>query len=132
MTSRHTYILVVAATLFGGIMAGLNFDRLFVEVPAWRKIGAVGWAAFSRNADLGAGKVIYPVVAIGGALLMLSAAIAFHFDRGAPRSAAIPIYLALAPVIGGLLVTLNAAPYMLSLESRGIVKTCGSACHATC
>ena len=119
MASRLTHSLVAAACLFNGLMAGGNFIRLFVEMPAWRQVGPVAWAAFSRHADLGTGLVIYPVVAIGGALLMLAAAIVFHFDRGAPRSAALPIYLSLALVIGGLAITRLAAPYMLSLRTTG-------------
>jgi hypothetical protein len=119
MASRLTRALVMAASLFNGIMAGGNFIRLFVEMPAWRQVGPVAWASFSRHADLGAGLLIYPMLAIGGAVLMLAAAIVFHFDRGAPHSAALPIYLSLALVVGGLATTRFAAPYMLSLRTIG-------------
>lgn len=119
MEMGRTCGLVVGAALFSGILAGGNFTRMFIEMPAWKKVGAVQWAEFSRHADLGTGLVIYPVLAIGGALLALGSAIAFHFDRGAPHSAVIPIYLMLALLLGGLLTTVYAAPYMLTLRSIG-------------
>jgi hypothetical protein len=57
--------------------------------------------------------------AIGGAVLTLGAAIAFHFDTSAPPSASGPIYAAVGLVIGGLLTTVLAAPKMLFLKRIG-------------
>ena len=116
MASSVTRNLVIAATLFGGILAGDNVDRIIVQMPAWRYVGARAWAAYSRKADLGNGLILYPIVAIGGAILTIAAAIAFHFDKTAPRSAAVPMYGAVVSVIGGLLATIKAAPKMLSLR----------------
>jgi hypothetical protein len=62
---------------------------------------------------------LYPFEAISGALLTVAAAIVFQFDATAPRSAALPIYLAAALVLGGLLATVWAAPKMLSLRRIG-------------
>jgi hypothetical protein len=59
-------------------------------MPAWRYVGA--WATYSRKADLGHGLIWYPLVAIGGASLTIAAALAFHSDKTAPRSAAVPMY----------------------------------------
>ncbi|HEY3202086.1 MAG TPA: hypothetical protein VGL03_00355 [Thermoanaerobaculia bacterium] len=119
MASVTTSDLVIAATVFGGILAGGNVDRVVVQMPAWRHMGARSWAAYSRHADLGNGLFLYPFVALSGALLTIAAAIAFHFDATAPRSAAMPVYLAAALVAGGLLATIGAAPKMLSLRRIG-------------
>jgi hypothetical protein len=37
--------LVVAATAIHGLLAGGNFDRLFVQMPAFRRVGVRAWAA---------------------------------------------------------------------------------------
>jgi hypothetical protein len=119
MASSVTISLVVAATAVSGLLAGTNIDRLFVQMPAWEQEGVLAWATYRRKADLGNGLVLYPLEAIGGALLTVCAAVAFYFDRTAPRSAAVPIYAALVLVLGGLLATTQAAPYMLSLREIG-------------
>jgi hypothetical protein len=81
MSSRATRFVLLLAILFSGALAGGNIDRAFVAMPAWQQIGAVAWADFSRHADLGNGLILYPVEAIGAALLSLIAAIGFHFDK---------------------------------------------------
>ena len=58
--------LEMAATLCGAFLAGGGLDRVAVAMPAWRIVGANGWAAFSRHADLGNGLVLYPTAAISG------------------------------------------------------------------
>ncbi len=115
MTSA-TWILLAVAALLNGFLAGGNVDRSFVQMPAWRQVGARGWAAYSRHADLGNGLILYPLEAIGGALLTIAAALTYSFASAAPRSAAVPIYLSVALVSGGLLATTQAAPKMLSLR----------------
>jgi hypothetical protein len=119
MPSRVTVGFVVAATAVNGLLAGVNVDRLIVQMPAWEEVGALAWATYSREADLGNGQILYPLEGIGGAILTAAAAVAFYFDRAASRSAAIPIYVAVALVIGGLLATTQAAPNMLSLKQIG-------------
>jgi hypothetical protein len=112
--------LLIAATLLGGVLAGDNVDRNLVHMPAWHQVGALAWAAFSRHADLSLnGMILYPLEGIGGAILTIAAALAYHFDRSAPRGAAIPIYLAAGLVLGGMLATTQAAPIMLSLRHLG-------------
>jgi len=118
MTSRVTRILLILATLISGLLAGFNVDRAFVAMPAWNEVGAVAWAEFSRRADLGNGLILYPLEAIGGALLTLAAAIGVHFDRSAPRLAAVALYAAVALAAGGLALTAMAAPIMLGV--RGV------------
>jgi hypothetical protein len=119
MASPVTIGFVVIATAVSGLLAGTNIDRLIVQMPAWKQVGVLAWATYSREADLGNGLVLYPLEGIGGALLTVCAAVAFYFDRTAPRSAAVPIYAAVVLVLGGLLATAQAAPNMLSLREIG-------------
>jgi hypothetical protein len=111
-----TRALLIGATVLGGLLAGGNVDREFVAMPAWRRVGAEPWAAFSRSADLGNGLVLYPLEAIGAALLTLAAAIAFWLDGDVARSAAWPLYAAVVLAILGLLLTVKAAPIMLGIR----------------
>jgi len=116
MSPAVTTGVVVAATAVHGLLAGGNFERLFVQMPAWHRVGAKSLAAFSRHADLARGIFVYPVEAIGGTILTIAAVFSFRHDPHAPSSAAAPIYLTAALAIGGLLVTTQAAPRMLSLR----------------
>jgi hypothetical protein len=113
-----TRILLILALLLSGLLAGGNVDRAFVAMPAWQQVGAVAWSEFSRHADLGNGLVLYPVEAIGGALLTLAVAIGLHFDRRAPRVATYCLYAAVLFAAGGLLFTVRAAPLMLGLRGE--------------
>jgi hypothetical protein len=117
MSSRFTLSFIVAALLFGGITA--SFGRTLIEMPAWRQVGVKAWAEFSRAADLGNGKIVYPLEGIGGALLTLAAAIGFRLSPKRPRSVAIPIYGAVLMKVGVLLVTVKAAPIMMSVARIG-------------
>ena len=119
MTSITTYGLITAATIFNGVLAGGNIDRALVQMPAWRKVGARAWAEYSRHADLENGFYLYPTEAIGGALFTIAAAVSFQFDITAPAPAALPVYLSVALVLGGLLATVKAAPLMMSLRRIG-------------
>ncbi len=78
MASSVTRDLVITATLLGGILAGVNVDRTIVQMPAWRHVETRAW---TRKADLGNGLIFYPLVAIGGAILTVAAAVSFHFDQ---------------------------------------------------
>jgi hypothetical protein len=115
MISAKTRYLLVAATLLSGLLAGGNVDRAMVAMPAWEQVGARAWAEFSRHADLGDGVFLYPFEAIGGFLLILAAAVSFHFDRATTGRSALPLYGAVLLSAGGLLCTLKAAPIMLSI-----------------
>ncbi|MGZ4913217.1 MAG: hypothetical protein ACXV5B_08900 [Halobacteriota archaeon] len=119
MTSPVTYELLSIAIILNGFLAGLNIDRGLVQMPAWRKTGVRAWAAYSRHADLGNAKYLYPTEAIVGALFTVAAAVSFYFDLTAPASAADPIYASVALAVGGLLTTLKAGPFMLSLRRIG-------------
>ncbi len=116
MTSFLTEALLIGATVLHGFLAGGNVERALVHMPAWRLVGPRAWAAFSRHADLGRGLFLYPFEAIAGAVLTVGAAITFQFDPGASRTAVLPLYLAAALALAGLLATTQAAPKMLSLR----------------
>jgi hypothetical protein len=115
MMSRRTLSLVLLATTFNAPLFG-TLNRAIVDFAAWRKLGAVAWADYSRRADLGPGLVLYPVEAIGGIAFTLAALVNYYLDGRTPRSAAAPLYVAALGTVGGLLLTRQAAPKMLSLR----------------
>ena len=55
--------------------------------------------------------------------LILAATVSFHFDRPFRRSVAVPLYLATAFSLAGLMITLKAAPIMLSLGNSNALST---------
>jgi hypothetical protein len=120
MTSAITRKLIIAATLIDGILASGNINRAFVDMPAWRHVGPLAWAAFSRHADLGrTAMILYPAEAFSGAILSVAAVIAFRRTGSMPRSASVPVCAAALLLIGGLVVTIKAAPIMLSVHHLG-------------
>jgi len=114
---RIALVLIVAGQLLGAIADSLA--RTLVEMPAWRRLGPEAWAAFSRNSDLGNGRILYPLAGIGGTLLILAAAIVFRLAPRRPLSVAIPLYGAALMAICVMLTTTQAAPIMLSLHRIG-------------
>jgi len=112
--------LAIAATAFGGILAGATIDRGVVQGPAWHKLGPNAWADYSRHADLSPrGFAFYPAVGIGHALLCVAAVVAASNDRRARAPASIAALLAL----GGMVTTVKAAPIMLSVRHLGDDRT---------
>ena len=126
---RLIVIFVLSATLADGLLAGGDVDRWLVGMPAWQAVGVAGWANYSRLADLGNGFVLYPILAIGGTLLSLAAAVIFVREGKHERVLAIPVYAAAALAAAGLLMTFKAAPFMLSLRHIGNEEV-GSLQHA--
>jgi hypothetical protein len=114
---RATRGLVIANGFVGGLFVGGNVQRSLVDMPAWQRVGPAAWATFSRSADLGNGLVLFPIIGIGGAMLMLVMAVVYRLDRTAPRAAALPIYLGVLLLVVGIVTTIHAAPLMLSLRS---------------
>src|SRR5438067_11828099 len=109
-------IFIFSATLANGLLAGGDVDRCLVGMPAWQSVGVLGWAKYSRLADLGNGFVLYPLLAIGGTLLSLAAAATFMRQAKHERFVAIPVYAAAALAVAGLLMTVKAG---LSLRHIG-------------
>ncbi len=119
MVSLRTKILLTASALFGGLMAGLNLDRILVAMPAWQQVGSLAWASFSQKADLGNGLFLYPLLAIGGTLFIIGTVLSYRIDQGKLSSKAFPLLLAAFLALGGLLATIKAAPIMLSVPHLG-------------
>lgn len=119
MVSRRTYRFLMGATLLGGLLAGLNIDRAFVAMPAWKQLGALAWAVFSQKADLGNGLFLYPFLAIGGLVLNVCALISYRFEKSKSKSGLVIFSLPVILGIGGLIITIKAAPIMLSVPSLG-------------
>src|ERR687898_792877 len=115
MRSTLTRGLVIATIVVAGLASPL--DRVVVGIPAWQHLGAEAWAAYSRQADLGAGLIIYPITGIGLAVLAIAAAISSRADRGAPRAARLLTYLAAIGAIGVMATTVIAAPIMLNVPN---------------
>jgi hypothetical protein len=116
MYSARTRNLLAAATLACGLLAGISVDRSVVTMPAWSQVGALSWAAFSRHADLGNGRLLYPTEAILAALLTCGSAVSWALERNGRDPVAIQLYGAAALTLGALLITLKAAPIMLGLQ----------------
>ena len=106
--------LALIACVLSGSLAGINIDGFVVRFPAWRQLGAEAWAAYSREADLGNGIFLYPILAIDHALLVVGITIDLHY-RG-PAAALPAAYVTVALAFAGLLLTARAAPIMLSLK----------------
>ncbi len=117
MASKRTRNLVLAATLVESMLAGTNLNRALVEMPAWQQTGPLGWAAFSRHADLALrATLLYPLSAFAGLMLSTLAAISYYDDGSEPRTATLPLTVAAVMGLAGLLTTLKAAPNMLRVR----------------
>ena len=119
VTSARTRWLLAAAIVCGAILVGGMVDRVFVAQSAWRQLGAAAWVDYSRHADLGPGRIAYPLEGIGAALLTLAAAVSDRLDRPPRRQGRAALYLSAAGYLAGLLLTLKAAPIMLALGDPG-------------
>jgi hypothetical protein len=110
-----TRALIIGTVVIGAFGGGAIVDRAVIATPAWRELGSATWAAYSRHADLDNGFVVYPVYGIGLTVFTIAAAISYRLDRGAPRPAGPPIYLAALCALGVVATTIKAAPIMLGV-----------------
>jgi len=110
---------LIIGSIVVGAFGGAMVDRAVVGSPAWRQLGPAAWAAYSRHADLGNGTIVYSIYGIGLAVLTIAAAITYRFDRGAPRRAGPPIYLAALGASGVIATTIKAAPIMRGVPDIG-------------
>ena len=120
MVSFVTKGLMVGATLFTGILAGVTANRASVQLPAWERIGLIPWANFTRAENFGVGAIFYPVLGLTALLLTLGAAIAFWRDPATSRSLGFPIYAAAVLAVVWAIVTRGVlVPAMFSLRAAG-------------
>jgi hypothetical protein len=106
--------VTLAALAADGLLAGLSLDKVIVQLPARRRIGAIAYAAYARSADLGNGVACYAVVGVGAAALTIAA-----FAAAAARSSpgAVTGLLAAAAALSVLhsIATGRAAPVMFKI-----------------
>ncbi len=112
MTLSGTLTLLAAAA--NGLLAGLSLEVALVKLPSRHRIGPVAYAAFAREADLGNGRVVYPAVAIGAALLTFAATLAAYLGRSG-TSATLPLSIASLASVLHFVATARAAPIMLGI-----------------
>jgi hypothetical protein len=108
--------LVMVACIISGFLAGENLNRYAIEVPAWLHVNMISWAQYSRYADLGTGLFIYPIEAIGSAILLIAASVTV-VSNAAFKHVALPLYASTLFALAGLFFTLFAAPYVLSVRT---------------
>jgi hypothetical protein len=122
MTNSRSRVLLAAATLITGILAGTVVDRVIVGAPAWYALGPEAWLQYSRHADLGTGLIAYPIEGIGSTLLIIAVVVSTYVDGNRKLQETFPLYCAVAFSVAGLLLTAKAAPIMLGLsESQSTV-----------
>jgi len=107
--------MIALATAVNGLLAGLNTDTALVKLPARRRIGAVAYATFARGNDLGNGRVVYPLLGIGAALLTFLATAVAYAERN-PIELLFPLSIASLLSILHTFATTRAAPVMLSIK----------------
>ena len=107
--------MIALATAANGLLAGLNTDTALVKLPARRRIGAVAYATFARGNDLGNGRVVYPLLGIGAALLTFLATAVAYAERN-PIELLFPLSIASLLSILHTFATTRAAPVMLSIK----------------
>ncbi len=108
--------LLVLSTIADGLFGGIALQKLLVELPARKKIGAVAFGAYARASDLGNGRIVYPAFAIGGFLIKgLLLLLAWHGN--APVALLAPLTFAMAFSVGILVMTSFAAPQMLRVRA---------------
>jgi hypothetical protein len=107
--------MIALAIAANGLLAGLNMDTALVKLPARRRIGAVAYATFARGNDLGNGRVVYPLLGIGAALLTFLATAVAYAERN-PIELLFPLSIASLLSILHTFATTRAAPVMLSIK----------------
>ena len=107
--------LTLLATAADGILAGLSLEVALVKLPARRRIGAVAFATFARGADLGNGKVVYPVIAVAAALLTFAATLGAYLGRSS-AAGMVPLSIGSLASVLHFVTTAKAAPIMLAIK----------------
>jgi len=116
MTATAALDVLVAAAAMSGLLAGASDDRFIVQVPAWRHLDVMTWAEHSRHADLGNGRVWYPLLAFGATGLAITEAIAVKQGVLKAVGLALPVNVAALLSFLGLALTVFAAPNLLRLR----------------
>ena len=99
---------LILMTFVQGLGAGICFDTATVKLPTRHRIGSIAYAQFARGNDLGNGLKVYPIVVVGGGLVLIAVMIAAYID-GQPSAILHPLYAASLSAVGYLAATAKAA-----------------------
>src|SRR5687768_8467814 len=100
-------ILLATNLVINGLFAGICFDIATVKLPTRKRIGALAYAQFARNNDLGNGLKVYPYFFILSALLSLATALVACLTHQS-QAVAIPLFLAGLTSLGCVFSTAKA------------------------
>jgi hypothetical protein len=106
--------VVLAATAWTSVLAGAAWIHVFVDQPARHRLDDVVYAEYARAANLGPGRVVYPLLG-GGGLVLTAAAVALALWTRAPRRVTGPLVIAVCCALAGLLVNLRAVAAMQAI-----------------
>lgn len=111
-----TLLLVIVATALIGILSGMSLDQAVKQLPARRRIGVVAYSAYSRAADLGNGRFLYPPIGVAALLSALAAALFAHLG-GHGWTVLAPLDCSAVLAMAHTLATARAAPINFSQRS---------------
>ena len=114
---KRVQFLLAVASVLSGLLAGETVDRLLIGFPAWHYVDVLTWAEYSRHADLGNGKFVYPVEGIGSFLLLITSSVVLLRTKIVDRSFVVPVHLASVFAAIALILTFFAAPFMLGIKN---------------
>jgi hypothetical protein len=107
------FTLLLAATVFIGLLSGASLDQSIKQLPARHHIGLIAYSQYSRASDLGNGILFYGFLGAVAALLNIAAAIAAYLQR-IPSQQSNLIYIGALLAVLHSLATTQAAPLNLS------------------
>lgn len=108
-----TFVLIFAATIFVGLLAGASLDQSIKQLPARHRIGLAAYSQYSRASDLGNGILFYATLGVSAALLNIGAAIAAYLQNISSQQASL-IYIGAFLAVLHSLATTQAAPLNFS------------------
>ena len=108
-SSSAWVILLAAATVVDGVLAGASLDQSIKQLPARHRLGMRAFSAYSQASDQANGLVWYAGLGIGSALLTIAAA-AWALTLSLPIDRLLPVILAGGFAIAHSMTTARAAP----------------------
>lgn len=112
-------LLITAAILLTGFLAGGSLDRYVVQIPAWGHLSVLTWAEYTRYAEFGNGLYLYPFEVLGSFILLFAATAIVLMNKQRFKYLALPLHLATIFSTISLLFTFFTFPVMLSIQSMG-------------
>ncbi|MDP4129829.1 MAG: hypothetical protein Q8918_12700 [Bacteroidota bacterium] len=109
--------LITAACILTGLLAGGSVDRYLVQVPAWRHLSVMNWAAYSRYAEFGNGLYLYPFEVLGSFILLFTITAIVLIHKASFQHIAVPVHLATLFTTIGLVLTFFTFPIIFSVQT---------------